>query len=125
MSLDEDNVTRATEVAKAEELLPAWFIERMMNDTWFFGVLLDTGQMLGIEHINKVRQAANGDVWIDVEMLEHRQFRVEYLPDSWKGVKLLCSPTSRTDTSINTRHIVAVFDLADTSIWQIPKEESQ
>jgi hypothetical protein len=42
-------------VARAERLLPAWFVPRMMTDWWHFGLLLVTGQVIAIRGIREVR----------------------------------------------------------------------
>jgi hypothetical protein len=44
----DDNVIQAAkmrdnEVRQAKKLLPAWFVPRMMEDEWVFGLLLVTG----------------------------------------------------------------------------------
>ena len=50
---------------RARNLLPAWFIPRMMDDSWSFGLMLTTGVVVAIETINAVHQAADGSIWID------------------------------------------------------------
>jgi hypothetical protein len=92
---------------EVKELLPAWFTERMTIDTWFFGLLTVDGTIIGIERIEAIKQAADGSIWIDVQLLDS-----EYSNSSIK--KLFLAPTSRTTASINTSHIVAAFELADT-----------
>ena len=91
------------------ELLPAWFTLRMMVDTWFFGLLTDTGVTICIQRIDRIYQAKDGAVWIDVELMEGEQ-------SFWtkKIVRPFLAPTSRLEASINTQHIVAAFELADT-----------
>ena len=37
------------QITKAQRLLPAWFVPRMMTDCWSFGLLLETGHLLVIE----------------------------------------------------------------------------
>ncbi len=94
------------EVELAHELLPAWFIPRMMTDSWSFGLLLNTGHVLCIESILKVRQGADGHIWLDVEMMT----RIPYA----KITNMIHSPTSRTRASVQASRIVAAFELADT-----------
>jgi hypothetical protein len=91
------------------KLLPAWFVPRMTDDTWFFGLLLSTGQTLTIEHIDNVSQAADDSLWVDVTM--HKEFYAHGLA-AW--VIPICAPTSRVQASINVAHIVCAFELADT-----------
>jgi hypothetical protein len=92
---------------EVRELLPAWFTERMIGDVWFFGLLTVDGTIIGIQRIEAIKQAADGSIWIDVQLLDSE-------PSNSSGKKLFLSPTSRTSASINTSHIVAAFELADT-----------
>lgn len=91
---------------EAERILPAWFVGRMMGDVWHFGLLLSTGAVLFVECINRVWQAANGDVWIDVRLAEGDA------PSKFCGVAPSGSPTIRAECSVNARHIVAAVELA-------------
>lgn len=97
----------------ATRLLPAWFTARMMTDNWSFGLLLTTGQVLCIHAIDNIVQAADGSIWLDVEMQSEGSWG---LPDdtSISGVPALVSPTSRTKASVNAASVVAAFELADT-----------
>lgn len=97
-------------VKKGNRMLPAWLTERMMMDTWSFGLLTDTGHLICISRIDTISRDEAGDLWLDVELLER---------DSWSGdtpqsFACLFSPTSRTTASVAVRHIVAAFELADT-----------
>jgi hypothetical protein len=58
----------AARLERCAKFLPAWFVPRMMDDTWVFGLLLSTGPTLAIEHIDNVSQAADGSLWVDVTM---------------------------------------------------------
>ena len=95
-----------------EELLPAWFTTRMMEDSWSFGLLLVTGQMLHIDSIDAIR-GEPGNVWLDVTM------GVEFPSDlkrngDWAD-RIVSSPTKgRTTASINAAHVVMAVELADT-----------
>lgn len=104
MNLDE----MRDDVRAAIELLPAWFTSRMMTDNWTFGLLTDTGITVSIATILGVHQAADGQLWIDVELSDARSI--------WEHPQLniLKAPTSRTQASIAVNHIVAAFELADT-----------
>jgi hypothetical protein len=77
----------------------------MMGDTWSFGLLLTTGQVLCISTITKITQGADGSLWLDVDMM---------LNDGWlKDVtaQAITSPTSRTTASVNAAHVIAAFEL--------------
>jgi len=93
---------------RAKSLLPAWFVPRMMEDVWHFGLLMSDGTLISIETILSVAQAADGSIWLDVRLSEAAPFAIENYP------KLLKSPTSRSDASINVCHIMAAFETADT-----------
>jgi hypothetical protein len=95
-------------IERARRLLPTWFVPRMMDDEWFFGLLLVTGRTLRITHIDDVHRAADGSLWIDASM--------EDPPDNFSKREEghLYAPTSRLTVSVNAAHIVAAFELADT-----------
>lgn len=92
-------------------LLPAWFTPRMLDDEWAFGLLLVTGVVLGISHIERVVQAADGSLWLDVDMMENYA-SVSIHKDFWSSV--VVAPTSRLRASVNAAHVVAAVELADT-----------
>ena len=93
-------------VEEATKLLPAWFIPRMMEDVWSFGLLMTTGVTIAIQQIRSVHQAADGSIWIDVILSDG--------DDPFDASGKFVAPTSRLEASINTSHIVAAFELADT-----------
>lgn len=93
-------------VRLAQKLLPSWFVTRMMTDEWYFGLLLTTGHVVAINHINKVQQAADGSIWIDVEMDIH--------PPSRDDLRIFGAPVDRPTATINAAHVVWAFELADT-----------
>lgn len=98
--------------APGEDLLPAWFSARMSSDNWSFGLLLSNGWVMAINTITRFSQAADGTIWIDVEMAEERLgFWDGNLP---KDTVIFRSPTTRTTASLNAAHVIAAFELADT-----------
>lgn len=90
------------ELAHAREILPAWFVDRMMADNWLFGLMMTDGTVIGIQCINRVTQSADGTIWLDVELINH----------DFDGV--FVAPTIRLTASINASHVMAAFELADT-----------
>lgn len=99
---DEEYGERLREACR---LLPAWFVPRMIDDVWSFGLMMSTGVVIAVENITAVTQAANGDIWIDVTL------------QTAPGVSrddAFTAPTSRATASINAQHIVAAYELADT-----------
>jgi len=112
---EEDWRTEREPIDRAQAILPAWFVDRMMTDNWVFGLLLVTGQTLVIDNIQQIRYGAGG-TWIDATM--HQDFLG---PRASAGMKtrhpwltLMTAPTSRLKISINAEHVVAAFELADT-----------
>jgi hypothetical protein len=100
-------------IRRALSVLPAGFVERMMTDTWYFGLLLVTGQVLVIESIRDVRGTPEGNVWIDVTMhgKDSNHAFQEFKDLRWPWVY---SPTGRTEASVNAAHVVAAFELMDS-----------
>ena len=95
---------------RKSELLPAWFAGRMLSDVWTFGILLNTGVVLVVQCINDIVIDAGGTLWLDITMVEKDVISRELMP----GFRLLYSPTSRNNASVNVSQIVAVFELADS-----------
>jgi hypothetical protein len=93
-------------------LLPAWFVPRMAGDCWFFALILTNGQALYVESIENVRMSADENLWIDV--LLHPQSEADSAYWKIKGVPLVGAPTSRTQASVNARHVVYAVEMADT-----------
>lgn len=93
------------------EILPAWFVDRMMNDQWPFGLLTTTGHIFCIWSVRKVHQANDGSIWIDVEMMPREHAELASLDKS----KLFFAPVSdRTNCSINAKEIVAAFEIGNS-----------
>jgi hypothetical protein len=107
--LETDEQEQIARIEAAQELLPGWFIVRMMSDSWYFGLLTVNNTIIGIQCIDEVYQAANGEIWLDVTLLDTNLLRTESIAQ-----EILIAPTSRTRASINASHIVAAFELEDT-----------
>jgi hypothetical protein len=103
----------AEHLDKAYKLLPAEFVSRMMDDVWSFGLLLAGGQVLGVAHIDDVRQAADGSLWLEVELLEVSPVRSDRSWGLWSN-GLVLAPTSRIKASVAVAHVVCAVELADT-----------
>ena len=108
MLTDELEANWSEDDQKYIDLLPAWFTERMLSDTWSFGLLMVTGDVIGIECITSITQDAIGNLWLNATLLE------DTLVDDVAGHKILVAPTPRLQTSINSSHVVAAFELADS-----------
>jgi len=101
-------------INEATRLLPAWFVSRMMTDDWTFGLLLSTGQVMVVNYISEVHQAADGSIWIDVKMGEKAEWHEPELGNTPSGMSYLSTPTKRDTASVNAAHVVAAFELAST-----------
>jgi len=85
---------------------PLWFLNRMGGDQWSFGLLLVTGQVLAIEHVNYVTRDGK---WLNVTLLEDTPFQAKE-----GGLKCIVAPTSRTKCDVQLKHVMAAFELSDT-----------
>lgn len=107
------NAPETLHAERLAKLLPAWFCERMAFDNWRFGLLLTTGQLLHVETIRTVTQAADGSVWADVELGEPCD-----VWDDWAAKhgwpRPTHAPTTRRECSVNVAHVVCAVELADT-----------
>ena len=92
-------------------LLPAWFTYRMMQDSWHFGLLTVTNHLFYVQRITAIRRDAAGDIWLDVDLWPDRN---EFLAGKVPNATFMAAPTSRTNATLNARHIVAAVELADT-----------
>ena len=90
----------------AAEKLPWWFA-RMSSDTWAFGLLLVTNQVVCIECIDSIWRDKRGTMWLDVTLLKNA-------PQAAIKLRWPCflAPTSRLDATINADHVVAAFELS-------------
>lgn len=101
---DDTEADREAEIETALKLMPGWFVSRMMTDDWHFGLMMSNGITIGIHTVNRVWQAADQTIWLDVELMTDNPFSTE----------VLIAPTSRTKASINASHVLLAFELADT-----------
>lgn len=90
-----------------------WFIERMLDDVWFFALLLNTGHHVIIECIEKItRDPATGTIWLDV--------RLHVYDDTQHGEKFCPGPRigavheDRSSCSIRLDSVVAAYEVAST-----------
>lgn len=101
IAIDEDDLPQ---VIQARQMLPTWFVDRMMTDTWWFGLMMSNGTVIGVHRILSVDQAADGTIWLTVELLS----------DTPGDDRVFIAPTTRLTASINASHVVAAYELADT-----------
>jgi hypothetical protein len=102
----------------ARELLPCWFTDRILSEPGRFGALLDTRQVLIIDAIKAVRQAPNGIIWLDAELVV--PYRKDGFP--WGHFPVVKTAASeRAMCSINAARVVAVVEVDP---WELPPLES-
>ena len=90
------------------ELMP-WWLGRMSHDSWSFGLLMVTNQMICIDRINRIWRDTRGTMWLDVTLLKTAPLAAMKL--KWPYPCFL-APTSRLDATINADHVVAAFELS-------------
>lgn len=102
---------RYADVEAARQVLPAWFVERMMTDQWGFGLLLTTGIVLVIERIEAVSVAPDKSVWLDVQVAKRpigrRSYPIEY---ERVGPPIGAPYDDRTMMTVNAAHVVMAFE---------------
>ncbi len=102
-----------------QELLPSWFTDRLAAEPCRLALLLVTRQVLVVDRIRAVREAPNGAIWIDAElMVPHRK---DGFP--WGHFPVIkASWADRELCSINAAHVVAVVEVDP---WELPPLEPQ
>jgi hypothetical protein len=89
----------------AADLLPAWFVTRMMEESGSYGLLLNNGVTLGIERIERLHRAKDGSLWLDVVLCP----RPTYAAD--RKAQLFYAPGEAQEASVNVSQIALAFDL--------------
>jgi hypothetical protein len=93
-----------TEPQKMTEVLPVWYIDRMANDNWGFGLLLNFGSILAIERIEGV---SDDGQWLEVSLLAQ-----DGRPDQFNGHKVLYRIAGdRSSASVRVDQIQAAFEI--------------
>lgn len=86
------------------EILPVWYIDRMGQDNWGFGLLLASGELLAIERIMGV---SDDGQWLEVELLDGSSGPEEVSghPVLYAGLK------DRPHGSVRVDQVQAAFEL--------------
>lgn len=90
---------------KVAEILPAWYTQRMMDDSWLFGLYTRDGRVVLITSIAAV---SDDGAWLDVELAD---------PDTGKELKtkfpdcIFSIDEQRTKASVRVDSIVTAVDL--------------
>lgn len=103
-----DYITRKigmiTDPTKMTEILPVWYIERMAQDEWGFGLLLTSGDVLAISRIIAVSDDGH---WLEARLLDR-----DSGPEEIGGHKILYAALEDRETvSVKIEHIQAAFEI--------------
>jgi len=104
LALVERKIGMVTDPAKMTEILPIWYVERMAQDTWGFGLLLASGDILAIERIVGV---SDDHQWMEVALLDKGGS-----PDTVDGHPVLYAALKdRRSASVRVDRVQAAFEL--------------
>jgi hypothetical protein len=104
-------VTMIDEPGKMSEVLPAWFVERMANDHWYFGLLMDNNIVLPIHQIVKISDDGR---WLEVELMEQGS-AIHVFPGSpINDMPVIYALEGRTTANVQISKIVGTIELANT-----------
>ena len=104
LALVERKIGMVDDPAKMTEILPVWYVERMSNDFWGFGLLLASGDILAIERINGV---SDDHQWMEVTLLER-----DGNPETVDGQAILYAALKdRRNASVRIDQVQAAFEL--------------
>jgi hypothetical protein len=112
MSVQEPQSFTTPDQATAE-WLPAWFVPRMMEGNGGLALYLVTGVVVPIDRIDRVHQAADGSVWLDV---------VLSLPGDGFDGRRMALPATNPEASLNAAHVVAAIETGrfdPESVWDV------
>lgn len=104
LALVQRKIGMVSDPTKMTEILPLWYIGRMSQDTWGFGLLLSSGDILAIERINGVSDDRN---WMEVTLLEKSDG-----PEEVDGRRVLYAGLdSRHLASVRIDQVQAAFEI--------------
>ncbi|SEG03893.1 hypothetical protein SAMN04488045_1623 [Thalassococcus halodurans] len=104
-------VTMIDEPGKMSEVLPAWFVNRMANDYWYFGLLMDNNVVLPIHRIQKISDDGR---WLEVELMEQGDDIHEFPDSPIKEMPVIYALEGRTPANVQISKIVGTIELANT-----------
>jgi len=88
----------------AAEIVPAWYTQRMMDDSWWFGLQMADGKVVAM---SKILSISDDGQWMDVEPLAP-----DDLPRRDDVAQFVCAVADdRRGASLRIDKIVAAYDL--------------
>jgi len=84
---------------EASRVLGAWFVGRMMVKGGAFELRLVDGVQVLVDSIMSITVAANGSIWLDVELTPRRTYEP----------KVISGRHQRTRATINAAHVTAAM----------------
>ena len=104
LELVQRKIGMVTDPAKMTEILPVWYVGRMAQDYWGFGLLLRSGSILAIQQITGV---SDDRQWLEVDLLEEDAKR----PTIQGHPVLYRATTDRGSASVRVDQIQAAFEI--------------
>ncbi len=93
----------------AAKVLPAWFLERMIGDDWYFALVVSSGHTVFISCITAI--SSDGE-WIDVQLLDHVPSQAGKLFRPKNAI--LCTAGERSTASIRVNSVMVAYEVAST-----------
>jgi len=110
--LNQDQFAKIKEDSqKAHELAvnPSWFARRMKGDNWWFGLLTTSGEMIGIEKIDRI---SDDGKWLTVKLLTEEEIKQAYNHPELEYVFAVAD--DRRTASVQVSNIVMAFELVSS-----------
>jgi hypothetical protein len=104
-------VSMVDEPGKMSEVLPVWFVERMSNDYWNFGLIMEGGFVFPVRQIISISDDRR---WLEVEVMEAGDDIHNFPNSPVEGMHLIYALEGRTTANIQITKMIGALDLANT-----------
>lgn len=88
--------------------LPVGIVDRLLGDTWSFGLMLNSGTTVIIDQLEDIVQAADGSLWLEVTLATEAPWTIRKLN------KAFLAPTDRKRAAIALASVAAIFEASDS-----------
>jgi len=90
---------------------PSWFVDRMMSDEWYFGLVTNQGQIIAI---NKINSISDDGKWLEVTLLTNDEVsKIEKrIPHNIQYLSAVAD--DRITASVLVSNIVLAFEIASS-----------